>query len=100
MTYWAEIEIDDFDADGDAILRDVQVTFTVDPGYAGSRTEPPEGPSVNIIDWHMADGRPAPEWLADRMNGDAVNEELIAHAEGYAAACREDEADARREAWG
>jgi hypothetical protein len=100
MTYWTEIEIDDFDADGDAILRDVEVTFTVDPGYAGSRTEPPEGPSVHVLDWRMADGLTAPDWLECWITSDAATDRLLREAQEMRAAAIEDAADARREAWG
>jgi hypothetical protein len=99
MTYWTEIDIDDFDAVGDAILRDVQVTFTVDPGYAGSRTEPPEGPSVNVIDWRMADGLPAPDWLEGWLESDYATAILLRDAQDIRMSARADEADARREAW-
>lgn len=97
MTYWTEIEIEDHDASGDLIDRIVEVTFTVDPGYPGSRTEPPEAPSVYVTDWRMADGKPAPEWLGAWIECDGATEILLREAQDTRGAAIEDAADARRE---
>jgi hypothetical protein len=100
MAYWIEIEIEDHDADGDLIDRTVEVTFTVDPGYRGSRTEPPEEPSVDVIDWRMADGKPAPEWLGAWMESDYAQSELLREAGDIRYQALADAADARAEMWG
>jgi hypothetical protein len=97
MAYWAEIDIEDHDASGDLIDRSVEVTFTVDPGYSGSRTEPPEGPSVHVLDWRMADGLPAPDWLDRWITSDAATDRMLREAQEMRAAALDDAADARRE---
>lgn len=100
MAYWTEIEIEDHLPNGDLTDRTVEVTFTVDPGYRGSRTEPPEEPSVEVLDWRMADGKPEPEWLGAWMGSEYAQAELLRHAGDIRYQALADAADARAEMWG
>jgi hypothetical protein len=100
MAYWTEIDFEDHDAEGDLIDRTVEVTFTVDRGYPGSRTEPPEEPSVEVLDWRMSDGKPAPEWLGAWMDSDYAQAVLLRDAGGIREAALHDAAEARAEMWG
>ena len=87
----------------------VEIKYTVDPGFAGDRVDPPYGPSVEIQSieavieaWRfgkkLTERKAVTGWLATLIENDPnINADLLSEA-GEEDACRADEAaDMRRD---
>jgi hypothetical protein len=79
---------------------DVEFSFDVDPGYKGSRTEPPEAPAVinlsAVIVGPRGERLACPDWLVPLLAG-SDDSWLLAEAEGAREEAMCAAADARRE---
>ncbi len=73
-------------------------SYNVDPGYKGSRVEPPEPPSVQDLTFRLIYGKAevdCPDWLRDLI--EPSEETLLEHAAGRAAYDRDEAADYQRD---
>jgi len=96
MTAHPYIHEDTLTGPGGEIGIVLEINFTVYPGYAGDRIDPPEGPSVDIHDWTLTgpDGPlDCPNWLAAIYTPD--DDALLQIAGDDLRAEAEDRADAR-----
>jgi hypothetical protein len=79
---------------------DVEFSFGVDPGYKGSRIEPPEAPAVENLRATIVGPRgerlECPDWLIDFMVG-ANQDWLLTEANEQRGQAIADAADARRD---
>ena len=76
----------------------VEINYSVNPGYRGDRIDPPQAASISIMCWELTgpDGPlDCPKWLADIFTPD--NATLLQFAADDLQAEAEDRADARRD---
>ena len=85
----------------------LEISYTVEPGFAGDRVDPPYGPSVEIQSieavietWRfgkkLTDRKAVTGWLATVIENDPnINADLLSEA-GEEEACRADEAHEMR----
>ena len=100
MTYTAVSAVDiGADASGGASL-DAEWAFCVEPGYSGSRIDPPYGPSVSCVQLiSLTNGKdvvPCPEWLATAI--EPTEEWFLEQAGEQDYSARADERDYREAA--
>jgi hypothetical protein len=81
-------------ADGEPV--EATITFTVHPGYAGSRIDPPEEPTPEILSITI-DGKAPSDLLAEEIRAQVSEADLMAEAHEQARDYAEEASDYRNE---
>jgi hypothetical protein len=84
--------------DGVTLEYEAKVFFTHRAGYAGDMTDPPEDATVELTDVHVTIPGRDPFKLGPPALLDALNAAMQVEMFEFAAACRDEAAEARAEA--